>query len=137
MLVNWRMKMIKAVGGRLARLAMLANPLLKKLAASLAVGMVGVFIANGAVAFVPNGEVSKVVRMYMYDDSLTPITVVQLESGAYCYVSNGVGENKKVLNLLLALSISEKKGEFFCYDTPDPLGGFPGGVHKIHRITPV
>ena len=92
--------MIKAVVGRLARLAMLANPLLKKLKASLAVGAVGMFIASGAVAFVPNGEVSKVVRMYMYDDSLTPITVVQLESGTYCYVSNGVGENKKVLNLL-------------------------------------
>ena len=109
----------------------------KKLKVWLVVGMAGLLVAHGAIAFVPNGEISKVVRMYMYDDSLTPITVVQLESGLYCYLANGVGENKKVLNLLLALSISDKKAEFFCYDTADPFGGFPGGVHKLHRITPV
>ena len=109
----------------------------EKLMKSVAVGILGLSIAHGAMAWTPAGEISKVVRLFMYDDAITPFTVVQLESGLYCYLPNSAGENKKVLNLLLALSISEKKAEFFCYDTPDPFGGFPGGIHKIHRITPV
>ena len=94
----------------------------KKLQKLLILGMAVLFSAQGAMAWIPSGEQSKVVRLF--------------RSGVYCYVPHSAGENKKIINLLLALSISEKKAEFYCHDLTETIGGvFP--AHKLHRITPV
>ena len=107
----------------------------KKIQKLLILGTVALLAAQGALAWTPSGELSKVVRLYMFEET-GPATVIQLESGSYCYVPHSAGENKKVINLRLALSISEKKAEFYCYDLTETIGGvFP--AHKLHRITPI
>ena len=107
----------------------------KKMQKKLILGIACLLSAQGAVAWTPSGELSKVVRLYMFEET-SPLTVIQLESGLFCYVPHSAGENKKVINLLLALSISEKKAEFYCHDLTETIsGGFP--AHKLHRISPI
>ena len=108
--------------------------MLKKTRALVAVGMAGMLTMHSAMAWTPAAEVSKVVRLFTYEES-QPAVLIQLESGIYCYVPNSAGENKNMINLLLALSISDKRGEFYCYDAVVTIQGV--AAHLLHRVSPV
>ena len=107
----------------------------RKIQSILLMGAALLFAAQSTQAWTPSGQISKVVRLYMYEASVPP-TIIQLENPTiYCYVPDSSIDNKKVINLLMALSISGKSAEFFCHDAEESVGGYP--VHRLHRVTPV
>lgn len=107
----------------------------RKIQSILLMGAALLFAAQSTQAWTPSGQISKVVRLYVYEPGVTQ-TIIQLENPTiYCYVPDSTIESRKVINLLIALSISGKSAEFFCHDAEEAVNGFP--VHRLHRITPV
>ena len=89
-------------------------------------------ISTTAMAWTPNGEISRVVSVAQWESSF-PVTAFKLENEMWCYIPETTSpENAKLVALITTLYASGKSASFHCHDTAEDQGGI--SARKLHRV---
>lgn len=91
------------------------------------------FFYKSANAWIPAGEVSTVVEVITWAESVSNVMAFKLSSGIFCYVDKSQTPLfSEITAQLMTAYASGKKVEVHCHDATTNIAGY--NAHRLHRL---